>query len=282
MGVSERAPRPMGVSGRWAQLSWTEAAEALARRPVLILPIGATEPHGPHLPLDTDVRISEAVADGAAAALARRGRDAWVLPPFSYGLNDFGSPFPGNVTVREATLEALLTDVCLSLAQPGIPSGALAEGGDGGDAGASRPAAILLINSHLELAHVQCLRRVSRALAERGPVLVLFADQTCRRWVPTLSEEFQSASCHAGQYETSLMLACAPGTVRADREALPPVHADLAAAMRAGAHTFPEAGAAGAYCGDPAAATPEEGRAQLAALVHIAVTTVVEALGEAQ
>ena len=90
-------------------------------------------------------------------------------------------------------------------------------------------------------------------------------------------EEFKRGACHAGSYETSLVLAERPELVRDARAALPPRAIDLAAAMRAGVATFVEAGADQAYFGDPAAATVEEGEWSYARLVDMVVTVIREA-----
>ena len=69
-----------------AKLTWPEARARFGPDPVCILPIGATEPHGPHLPLDTDVTIANAQAGRAAELRAAKGVDAIVLPTVAYGL----------------------------------------------------------------------------------------------------------------------------------------------------------------------------------------------------
>jgi creatinine amidohydrolase len=105
---------------------------------------------------------------------------------------------------------------------------------------------------------------------------VAFPDQTEKRWARTLSEEYKRGACHAGSYETSLVLAARPELVRdSERASLPPLPIDLAKAMKAGVRTFGEAGARDAYFGDPAAATRAEGDDLYARLVEMVVTTIV-------
>jgi len=80
-------------------------------------------------------------------------------------------------------------------------------------------------------------------------------------WALRLSDEFRSGACHAGQFETSIVLAERPELVReAVRAALPPNPASLSRAIRNGKSTFEAAGGARAYFGFPAQATAEEGR----------------------
>jgi creatinine amidohydrolase len=106
---------------------------------------------------------------------------------------------------------------------------------------------------------------------------VAFPDQTEKRWARTLTDEYKRGACHAGSYETSLVLAARPELVRdGARASLPPLPIDLAQAMKAGVRTFVEAGARDAYFGDPAAATRQEGDAIYGLLVTMIVTTIAE------
>ena len=81
-----------------AQLAYTDvdALRADGRPTVLLLPLGATEPHGPHAPLETDTLISLGICRRAAQRL---GDDpdvrALVLPPLPYGVTRYGAAFPG-------------------------------------------------------------------------------------------------------------------------------------------------------------------------------------------
>jgi creatinine amidohydrolase len=130
-----------------------------------------------------------------------------------------------------------------------------------------------VVNAHLEPRHVEAVRR---AVAGTG-VTVAFPDKTERRWARTLTDEFKRGACHAGSYETSLVLAAEPGAVReAARANLPELAIDLAHAMRAGVRTFEEAGAASAYFGAPAQASRAEGDAIYALLAQMIVTVCRE------
>jgi creatinine amidohydrolase len=93
-----------------------------------------------------------------------------------------------------------------------------------------------------------------------------------------LTDEFRSGACHAGRFETSVVAAERPGAVREIlRLTLPPNPTSLSKKIREGARTFREAGGDRAYFGDPAAATPEEGRATIETLAEILVTAIAEA-----
>jgi creatinine amidohydrolase len=242
-----------------AKLTWPEARAAFGPDLVVLLPIGSTEPHGPHLPLDTDVTIAEAQTRTAAAELEHLGVKTLVLPALPYGVTYYTDGFEGRVTLRTGTLWHVLDDVVESLEEQGVRR-------------------IVFSNAHLEPAHVKVLRGVAMDHAERTKekAQVLFPDNTRRRWAETLGEEFLSGDCHAGRYESSIVLAADAGNVRRERERLAPVAIDLLAKMKTGVRSFAQAGAAQAYCGDPAAASAEEGRALVAALAAMLVESVRE------
>jgi creatinine amidohydrolase len=227
-----------------AKRTWPEAAQLFGPRTVAILPIGSLEPHGPHLPLDTDVTIAVAMSKSTEARLEQLGVPCVLLPPVAYGLTNWTSGFAGRVTLRPGTLWALLEDVVTSLEQQGV----------------SR---IVFANAHLEPEHVQVLRGVALDHAVRGAdkAQVVFPDNTRRKFAETLGDEFKSGDCHAGRYESSLVLAADPGSVReAQRKQLAPLEIKLIEKMKAGMHSFQMAGAEQAYCGDPASASAQEGR----------------------
>ena len=92
-----------------------------------------------------------------------------------------------------------------------------------------------------------------------------------------MGEEFASGDCHAGRYETSIVLAADGDAVRReDLEGLPPVEIGLIEKMRAGAESFLECGAERAYCGDPASASRDEGEDLLSRLADMIVRSVEE------
>ena len=269
MSTTSSVGEPLPGAGRalrhgpsWGDATWTELAGAgLGRRGetariVALLPVGAVEAHGPHLPLVTDVVIAAAAAEAALPGLRRIGLHPMLLPPLPYTAAPFAAAFPGTISVRPATLTALLADIAASLERQGAD-------------------ALVIVNAHLDPAHLTSILKVASAYT--GSMPVIHPDLTERRWASRLTEEFRSGACHAGRYETSVVMAAAPELVRdGERRRLPPNPASLSRAIRAGKTTFEEAGVAEAYCGDPAAATAEEGRETLEILAGI----VVEAVGE--
>lgn len=240
--------------------TWKEAGEALASGVVAILPIGSTEAHGPHLPLATDVIISEGMSLRAAAKLNALGVATLVLPSISYSVTDFSTDFPGTISIRKDTAVSLIHDICLSVYTQGARL-------------------IAIANSHLEPQHIASINEAIEKVKQETGHPVAFPDKRRRRWAERLTEEFRRGDCHAGAYETSLMLSARPELVREDiRQSLEPVPVSIAQKINEGARTFREAGGAEAYFGDPRAASQEEGRAMYEALSDMIVTAVTEAL----
>ena len=239
----------------FADLTSARVAELLTgpRVPVLLLPAGAVEPHGPHAPLGTDELISSGMCARAAERLADDpSLRVLVLPAIPYGVTEFGAAFPGCVSIGSGTLKALVLDVCRSLAAQGLGR-------------------IVVVNNHFEPAHVTALREATR---EAG---VAYLDLVRRRNAERLTEEFRSGSCHAGQYETSLVLADRPELVdTAVMRTLPEVEVDLPAAMASGRTSFVELGMDRAYCGSPASASATEGQSTFDTLTDLLVELIRE------
>ncbi len=188
------AERP--IERHVAKLVWTEIAR---RRPrVAIVPLGATEQHGPHLPFATDTLI----ADALAARLAERLDDAVALPALPVGCSREHLAFPGTLDLTPATLIAVLTDLLRSLARHGI-------------------AEAFVFSAHG--GNVATLRDALPALAAAEPGLHVAAAVDLDALMGRLHEEAlrlgiapEAAGHHAGEVETSIMLALHPDLVRAE------------------------------------------------------------------
>jgi creatinine amidohydrolase len=231
---------------------------------VALLPIGSTEPHGPHLPLSTDILLSEEVCRRAARALADRAIAALVAPPIGYGVTRYAAGFRGAIGVSEATLVGIVSDVARALLDDGFVH-------------------VALVNNHLEPEHVTAVERAAAAVAvERGTSRISFPNQLTRRWGRTLTDEFKRGDCHAGRYETSLVLATRPDMVddgAAKHLAALPISLSQAIAAAEGAPVrFADIGMKRAYTGAPAEATAAEGETTYARLVEMIVTEVTECL----
>ena len=241
---------------RLAELS-TVAVEALLAQPhpVALLPVGSTEPHGPHLPLGTDALLSEHACVLAAGALRDKGVHAVACPTVPYGVTHYASEFAGAITLSAATTEAVLRELCAAYRAVGFER-------------------VAVVNNHLEPAHVEA---ISRAVAAVDGAI--FPNQLTKRWGRTLGEEFRRGECHAGSYESSLVLASRPDLVDdVVRATLPEVPISLSKAIREGKTTFKAMGSARGYFGSPATASVAEGHLRYADLVEMIVTDVCESL----
>jgi creatinine amidohydrolase len=205
-----------------------------------------------------DVIIAEEMAARAARILESRTENALVLPPLAYAVTDFSEGFTGSVSIRAETATSIVGDVLRSLIKQGFKR-------------------IAIANAHLEPAHIATLRAACEAIKAETGVEIAFPDITRRRWAQMLTEEFQSGACHAGQYESSLVLSARPELVREEtRRSLEPKLISLSQAIRAGARSFLEIGGDQAYFGDPAAATAEEGNRIFDVLAGMIVTALDE------
>lgn len=243
-----------------AELTTEELVEARAGAPsCAIVPVGSVEPHGPHLPLATDTLLGQEAALRAARALRDKGVRAFVAPSVPYGVTDYAGGFAGAISVPAPALTAFLAAIAGALLADGFTH-------------------VCFVNNHLEPAHDAAVRAAVQGLPE-GRASV--ACPLTRRWARTLSDEFKRGECHAGRYETSLVLATTPGLVRESAAALPEVPISLAEGIRAGKATFRAMGIERAYTGAPAAATREEGDELYARLTAMVVAEVEEGLARA-
>ncbi|MET7680499.1 mycofactocin biosynthesis peptidyl-dipeptidase MftE [Streptomyces sp. NPDC005423] len=207
--------------------------------PVLV-PVGSTEQHGPHLPLDTDSVIARAVAQRAASALpSGPAGPALVAPVLAYGASGEHAGFPGTVSIGHEALGAVVVELVRSLSL-----------------WAGR---VVLVNGHggntatLDTV-VPRLRAEGHAVAWTG----------CG--VP-------GGDAHAGRAETSLMLHLAPDTVRMEHAVAGdtrPLRLLLPDLMARGIRALSPSG----VLGDPAGASAAEGRRTLEAIVSAAVRRI--------
>jgi creatinine amidohydrolase len=251
LGTGGDVPSPH----RLAELTSDELRALLdCKQVVALVPVGSVEPHGPHLPLATDTLISETAAELAVAALADDAVIALVAPPVNYGVTNYAAGFAGALSIPAETLTAMLRAIVTALLDTGFIH-------------------VCLVNNHLEPEHDQAVRNAIAGFPE-GKASV--ACPLTRRWARILSPEFKSGACHAGRYETSLMLAAHPELVAPEADSLPALDISLSDGIREGKRTFREMGIQRAYTGAPAEATAEEGRELFERLVTMVVTEVHE------
>jgi len=200
-------------------LRWPEVA-AVAARSLLVVPLGSTEQHGPHLPLGTDSVIAVALAGRLAAART----DVVVAPLVPYGSAGEHAAFPGTLSIGAAALEMLVVELVRSA---DAFAGVVVVSGHGGNAAPLTAAVTTLTGEG---------RRVLG-------------------WQPRLPD----GDAHAGHTETSLMLAVAPGAVRLDAAERGDTR-PLAAVMGQLRHGGVASVSANGVLGDPTAASAEDGR----------------------
>jgi creatinine amidohydrolase len=201
---------------------------------MLVLPVGSTEQHGPHLPLSTDTDIALALADGLAAARP----DVVVAPPLPYGSSGEHAGFAGTLSIGRAALELVLVEW--------------------GRSATDSFARLVLVNGHG--GNAEPVAAAARLLQGESRRVLAWAP----RW---------EGDAHAGRVETSLMLALHPERVdlgAAEAGNTAPMRL-LLPVLRAGGV---RAVSANGVLGDPAGAGADEGRALLDVLVSDLVAAV--------
>ena len=180
-------------------LSWTQI-NALPDRAntVIVLPVGAIEQHGPHLPCSVDSVISSGVL-GQALARLPASVPAFGMAPLTYGKSDEHLHFPGTMTLTGPTLLATVTEIGESVYRAGFRKLLLANGHGG------QPQVLEMAARELRLRHGDFIivpAHVSRLPNSSGKYI---------------SEKEKRLAMHAGHSETALMLALAPDTVHMER-----------------------------------------------------------------
>lgn len=186
------APRRTVELGR---LSWAEVAEAIPTRPIVLLPIGTVEQHGPHLPVGADNMVAWFVACRAAEQTG-----ALVAPAINYGNSAVFAQFPGTIPVRQETLANLLRDVCRALIRQGLRR-------------------IVFVDNHG--GNEPVCEQVARELkAEHGVIIgSVYPWNLGYALMRDAYDDPAAAYGHGAEPETSAMLAMFPEDVAAERRA---------------------------------------------------------------
>lgn len=225
------------------EMSWPEIEAGLRQTQTVILPVGATEEHGPHLPTITDTIQAMEVARAVAEV-----RQVFLAPPIHYGVCRSTRRFPGTITVGHDALRAYARDLLLSFNESGF-------------------ARVLILTGHAGGQHMAALEEACQMAVEERDLsvsLVSLFDLIDDKAVETPHDG------HAGEIETSLMMVIRPHLVRGTPEKHLPnrprfmVMKDVRHLMGNG------------IMGNPQPATPEKGRQ----FFQMAVGGVMEALDE--
>ncbi|OBJ16124.1 mycofactocin system creatininase family protein [Mycobacterium colombiense] len=211
-----------------SQLSSTSAS--------VLVPLGSTEQHGPHLPLDTDTRIAAAVAGGAQARL---GHEWLVAPAIAYGASGEHQSFAGTISLGTEALTLLLVEY--------------------GRSAAGWARRLVFVNGHG--GNVEACRRAVALLRTEGRDV---------GWSPCLTA---GGDAHAGHTETSVLLHISPAVVRTEQSVAgntAPLPELLGSMRRGGVAAVSPVG----VLGDPTTATAAEGKRIFAEMVDGCVRRV--------
>jgi creatinine amidohydrolase len=218
-------------------ITTTDAGTAQAG--VAVLPVGSFEQHGPCLPLVTDTLIATAIA----AAVANHHQNVFQLPAITYSCSHEHAAFPGTISISATTLSAVVADIAESCAQQGIT-------------------ALIIINAHGGNA---VLTNVVQQANVHGPLRVgLYPSR--EDWAETRVAARISSSnhddMHAGELETSVLLAAYPDYVRGGWDTTDRNAPDRRYLTTLGISAYTRTG----VIGQPSQATKEKG---LGALSHL-------------
>ena len=224
---------PLDDSAHLVERTWQTVGS-----PVLLVPVGSTEQHGPHLPLDTDTAIAIEVADRLAERARAAGTDAVVAPAIAYGSSGEHQAFPGTISIGTAALQLMLVELGRSTST-WAPRTVFVNGHGG--------------NLEALIAAVGVLRAESRDAA----------------WLPCAPDDGGSHDAHAGYDETAILLHLRPSSVRIDRiepGATAPIGELLPRLRTEGVRPVSPNG----VLGDPRTASPAAGESLLTAIVDAA------------
>ncbi len=227
-----------------AELSWVDAEQALAKATIALVPVGAVEVYGPHLPQGADGFAAQAMANRLAERV-----DAVVTPLVPIGCSQMLMSFPGTLSVTSTALKAYLSDVCDSLVHWGIKR-------------------ILFINGHA--GNVAPIGELCRTLTDQG-IKCAQIDwwRAVYQAAGDIPESGASANGHAAEVGTSVLMAIRNDLVVTERIAAEKPQRGLAGA-------YPEiiqydipyrAMTASGVAGDPTSASAAKGEAMIERLL---------------
>ncbi|MEM3658204.1 MAG: creatininase family protein [Candidatus Hadarchaeum sp.] len=177
-----------------ATLPWPEVAELLERK-IIIVPLGSVEQHGPHLPLATDAILAEVLAQRVAEIV-----DGYYFPPLPYGQVWSAQNYPGTISLKLQTMIAVIKDIAKSLYKHKVKN-------------------LVFISSHIgNVLPLQiALRELYEEISELKIIYLCYPqiDVVIKGVVET--PLWAGSGFHAGEVETSLLLAVAPELCRMEK-----------------------------------------------------------------
>jgi creatinine amidohydrolase len=254
-GVTAELHHPFPASRYLPYLTSPEIAALPKAQAAVVLSVASVEQHGPHLPCITDSLVGQTLL-GMALERLRPEVQVWVVPALCYGKSNEHRPFAGTLTLSAQTLAAVVRDIALSVARAGFKR-------------------LVLLNSHG--GNPPVLDYIARDLHEETG-MQLFSIMISRMGLPdSVTDPSENAwGMHAGESETSWMLALAPELVHMERTATDGVGAyprmpegirHLAVRGPVGFSWLTADLSAVGVLGDPRAASGDKGRAYVAATV---------------
>jgi creatinine amidohydrolase len=161
---------------------------------IVILPIGAVEEHGEHLPLNTDSIQPEYIAEQVASEI-----DALIAPPIRYGICDTTRNFSGTISLSFNTFQAFIQEILEELCRTGINN-------------------IVILSGHAGRLHMAALRVAAEGVLKSYPKLKIMVLSDYDIIYKYQGEEFSDWDGHAGSVETSRILALRPELVTGSGE----------------------------------------------------------------
>ncbi|GAC1659341.1 MAG: creatininase family protein [Vulcanimicrobiaceae bacterium] len=249
----------------YGEMTWPEIGEAAAAGKLAVVPIATIEDHGPHLPVDTDLRLCAEVCEAAVSKASDR---AVLVPPINHGYSPHHMDFPGAITIGAHTLIDYGLDVCRSLAHHGFKR-------------------ILIVNGHGS--NTPFIDIIARLTVVETGVLAAAVNYWAAPGVRDVAESLRESDRlggmnHACEFETSLYLALRPDLVDMSKAKRELSHrptenywTDLIAGDGPLVMMEPWSSlTASGVMGDPTKATVEKGRA----LLDAAATGIVRLIDE--
>jgi creatinine amidohydrolase len=232
-------------------LSWQEAKEWASKNPVVVIPTGSTEQHGPHLPMKVDITVANYVAQKVCEKL-----NMLVTPPLNFGYSEVWQYYPGTLSFTQETLHCALRDICTSLIRGGFRK-------------------IFILNGHN--GNLQIMQAVAMELIDRYAgqsiqigcgTYIFMVKEECDK----IGENFKDGT-HANEMETSLSLALFPELVKMEKAREVSRNYRMRTIMNydAGAmflNQWPKPERHHGVYGNPSLASQEKGKAYLAAIIE--------------
>ena len=240
----------------WAELTWQDIRNLPKEPGVVVLPIGAMEQHGPHLPVWTDALLAERYARRAFELLPPEV-SALLLPTLSYGKSNEHTGYAGTIALSAATLMAVLRDIAAAVAGSGFTR-------------------LLFLNTHGgNKAVLEIMCRDLRA--EYGLLCFMAQGQHDTSKLPDIEKRF---GIHANTAETALLLHLAPELVKTP---LPAAHYPAPLSQNFNLTFPPQVGwltrdwSMDGYFGDPSAATATDGAEWFEQIAASIAVQIIEA-----